>query len=164
MLPTDPATDPAGVVRAVAAGVSRLVAERLAPAERDQQLDDLAALYADETDVRHPLAPLGDDPLRTRAELREHFAGAAGETGGVERFDPANMVVHRTADPELVIVEFAYTGSVRGSQFELPCIFVVRVRDGRIVESRDYSDHLGLARTFGRLESLLDQLREQCQR
>jgi hypothetical protein len=50
-------TDPADVVRAVADGVSRLVAGRLTPAERDRQLDSLAELYADDTDVRHPLAP-----------------------------------------------------------------------------------------------------------
>lgn len=39
--------------------VSRLVFGRLAPAERQQQLDQLADLYAEDTDVRHPLAPLG---------------------------------------------------------------------------------------------------------
>jgi ketosteroid isomerase-like protein len=41
----------------------------------------------------------------------------------------------------------------------VPCIFVVRVRDGQIVESRDYGDHVGLARAFGRLETLADALR-----
>lgn len=153
--------DPADVVRAVAAGVSQLVAGRLAPAEREKQLDDLADLYADETDVRHPLAPLGDTPLRTRAELRAHFAGAGIRTGDVERFEPTNMTVHRTEDPEQVIFEFAYAGSAGGKTFELPCIFVMRVRDGRIVQSRDYGDHVGLARTFGRLDTLIDQIRRR---
>jgi ketosteroid isomerase-like protein len=35
----------------------------------------------------------------------------------------------------------------------------VRVRDGCIVESRDYSDHLGLARVFGRIDALAERLR-----
>lgn len=153
-------SDPADVVRAVAAGVSRLVAGRLSPEEREKQLDDLADLYAEHTDVRHPLAPLGDTPLTSRAELRAHFAGAGSQTSGAERFEPADMTVHRTSDPELVIFEFAYVGSAHDEPFELPCIFVVRVRDGRIVESRDYNDHLGLARTFGRLDALTDQLRK----
>jgi ketosteroid isomerase-like protein len=148
---------PGDVAKAVAAGVSRLVAGRLSPAEREAQLDALAELYADPTDVRHPFAPLGDTPLRTRAELRAHFA-AAGPAHEVERFDPVNAVVHATDDPEVIVFEFAYAISVAGRDSEIPCIFVIRVRDGRIVESRDYSHHVGLARALGRLDELASAL------
>ncbi len=158
MLPT---TDPADVVHAVAAGVSRLVSGGLSPEQRERQLDDLANLYAEHTDVRHPLAPLGDTPLRTRAELRAHFANSGGRTAGPVQFEPTNAIVHVTADPELVIFEFNYAVEANGRTFELPCIFVVRVRNGQIVESRDYGDHIGLARTFGRLDDLIDRLHEQ---
>jgi len=157
MSPSAPVA-PADVVRAVAAGVSRLVARRLTPSERDAQLDQLAELYADRTDVRHPFAPLGDRPLRSRAELREHFAGAGAQTRGAERFEPVGTIVHATDDPDVVIVEFAYAGSARGRDFAVPCIFVVRVREGQIVESRDYSDHVAMARAFGRLEALASAL------
>jgi ketosteroid isomerase-like protein len=152
-------TAPADVARAVAAGVSRLVAGGLTPAEREVQLDALAALYAEETDVRHPFAPLGDRPLRSRAELREHFAAANALTEGVERFEPVDAVAHGTDDPEVVVVEFSYAGSAGGREFKVPCIFVLRVRDGEIVESRDYGDHVGLARAFGRLGELTEALR-----
>lgn len=148
-----PAT-PGDVVRAVAAGVSRLVAGGLDQREIEVQLDQLASLYAEQTDVRHPFAPLGDTPLRTRDELRRHFATGPALTKGVERFEPDGMLVHETSDPEVVIVEFSYTGSAKGRPFKLPRIFVVRVRDGEIVESRDYSDHVSLARAFGGLEEL----------
>ncbi|SNQ46072.1 conserved hypothetical protein [Frankia canadensis] len=61
--------------------------------------------------------------------------------------------MHRTTDPEVVVVvvEFAYaaTRSNDGAAFEVPNIFVVRVRDGQIIESRDYGDHAGFARPFG---------------
>jgi ketosteroid isomerase-like protein len=154
-----PSTAPADVARAVAAGVSRLVASRLAPAEREDQLDALAALYAERTDVRHPFAPLGDRPLRSRTELREHFAAANALTTGVERFEPVDTVVHETGDPETVVVEFTYEGVATGGEFSIPCIFVMRVRDGEIVESRDYGHHLALARAFGRLDTVLDALR-----
>ncbi len=77
------------------------------------------------------------------------------------RFEPANANVHVTADPELVIFEFTYAGEANGRSFQLPCIFVVRVRNGQIVESRDYGDHIGLARTFGRLNDRIDQLHDQ---
>ena len=88
--------------------------------------------------MRHPFAPLGDTPLRTRAELRRHFAGAPA--GRVDRFEPVGRV-HETADPEVVVFEFAYEGSAGGQPFTIPCVFVVRVRDGVIVESRDYTHH-----------------------
>lgn len=152
---------PADVVRAVPAGVSRLVAGGLDPQQREHQLDQLAALFAEHTDVRHPFAPLGDKPLHTREELRQHFAEAPGLTQGVERFEPAGTVVHETADPEVVIVEFSYDGSAHGRPFSLPCIFVVRVHDSMIVESHDYSDHVAFARAFGRLGDLADALASQ---
>lgn len=145
---------PADVVRAVAAGVSRLVAGALTEPERQAQLDRLASLYAERTDVRHPFAPLGDTPLRSRAELREHFAGASRLTTAVERFEPVSEVVHQTTDPELVVFEFSYAVTVAGRDFTVPCVFVVRVRDGVIVESRDYGHHLALAQGFGRLAEL----------
>jgi ketosteroid isomerase-like protein len=142
---------PADVIRAVTAGVSRLVAGNLTEGEKQALLDHLASLYAEHTDVRHPFA-LADTPLRTRAELREHFAGAS-QALGIDRYEPVGQV-HETADPEVVIHEFSYVGSVHGHPFSLPRIFVTRVRDGVIVESRDYSDPVGTARAFGQLDKL----------
>ncbi|SNQ46155.1 conserved hypothetical protein [Frankia canadensis] len=149
-----PRPAPADIVRLVTAGVSRLVSGDLAPDERERQLDALAGLYGERTDVRHPFAPSGDQPLRTRAELRQHFAGSAERAAGVWSFAPTDMVVHQTADPEVVVAEFAYVGTADRGEFAVPCVFVVRVRDGQIVESRDYGDHVGFARAFGRLEPL----------
>lgn len=156
---SQPAT-PEHVVRAVAAGVSALVAGHLTEQERETQLDRLANLYAEHTDVRHPLAPLGDTPLRTRAELRRHFAEVPGPGQGIERFEAVGQV-HQTSDPEVVVFEFCYMGSVNGRSFAVPCIFVTRVRDGVIIESRDYGDHVGLARVLGRLAGLATALIEE---
>jgi ketosteroid isomerase-like protein len=153
-------TTPAEVAGAVAAGVSRLMRGGLTGEERNAQLDALAALYAEHTDVRHPFAPLGDTPLRTRAELRRHFAAGPAGAAGVERFGPARQRVHQTADPEVVVVEFSYVGRAGGRDFEVPCVFVIRVRDGVIVESRDYADHVGFARAFGRLPELAAALNQ----
>jgi ketosteroid isomerase-like protein len=61
----------------------------------------------------------------------------------------------------VVIFEFQYAGVIDGRAFTLPCIFVVRVRDGEIVESRDYGDHVAAARTFGRLPALAAALASQ---
>lgn len=148
---------PADVVRAVTAGVSRLITGNLTEQEKQAQLDHLASLYAEHTDVRHPFAPLGDTPLRTRAELRQHFEGGPSRVRGADRFEPVGQV-HETADPEVVIYEFSYVGEANGRPFTLPCIFVTRVRDGVIVESRDYSDHLARARMAGQLNNLATAL------
>lgn len=145
--------NPADVVAAVATAVSRLMVGGLDAVELEEQLDALAALYAHQTDVRHPFAPFPDHPLRTRAELRAHFA-SGGPDPTVERFEAVDFVVHQTADAEVVVVEFAYAGVVAGRTFKVPLIFVVRVHDGEIVTSRDYVDHVGMARAFGRLPVL----------
>jgi ketosteroid isomerase-like protein len=147
-------TDPAEVVRAVCEGVSRLVCGGLDQAQREAQLDQLAAFYAERTDVRHPFATSGGPPLRTRADLRRHFAQAPGRAEGIERFEPVGLHVYRTGDPEVVITEFRYEGSAGGRPLSIPNIFVTRVRDGVIIESRDYADHIAAARAFGHLPAL----------
>ncbi len=91
-------------------------------------------------------------------ELRQHFAGSPARIRGVERFEPVGTLVHETADPEVVAVEFRYEGSTQSRSFSLPCIFVVRVRVREIIESRDYSDHVAFAGAFGRLGGLAGAL------
>jgi len=152
---------PEDVVRTLVRGVSRLRGPGLDPDERERVLDELAGLYAEQTDVRHPFAPLGDRPLRSRAELRAHFAARGEPPAGLERWEAVDVVVHRTADPEVVVQEFRYAGRVHGQEFAVPLIFVTRVRDGLIVESRDYADHVGLARAFGHLPELASALAAQ---
>ena len=125
----------------------------------DQKWADLPGLYAEQTNVVHPLDPFRAPPLLTREQLHEHFAGGDEILGDV-RFQPANITIHETADPEVIVGEFEYRGTVpaTGEPFALPGIFVMRVRDGQIVSSRDYVDHLGLARALGRTDGLITAL------
>lgn len=153
--------DPAEIVRAVCEGVGRLVSGDLDPAQREAQLDRLAALYAERTDVRHPFAPGGGPVLGTRAELRRHFAQAPDQAGDIQRFEPVIQHVHRTADPEVVITEYRYEGSAGSRPVSITNILVTRVRDGVIIESRDYADHIAAARAFGRLPALAATLAAQ---
>jgi ketosteroid isomerase-like protein len=67
------------------------------------------------------------------------------ESEGTGRFEPVSLQVHRTGDPEVVITEFRYEGSAGGRPVSIPNIFVTRVRDGMIIESRDYADHVAAA-------------------
>lgn len=119
--------------------------------------DELPDLYAEETFVEHPLAPFGAEPLRNREDLRRHFGAGTGLPP--LRQEPANITVHETADREVIVAEFEYRGSLEsGEPFTVPCVFVLRVRDGKIVASRDYIDPIASARRRGRLGELLETL------
>jgi ketosteroid isomerase-like protein len=120
--------------------------------------DELPDLYAERTHVTHPLHPLDATVLSSREEIRKHFA-AGGSSVTLDR-QPANVRIHETADPEVIVAEFEYRGAAtgEGEPVAVPCVFVLRVRDGEIVESRDYIDHVASARARGRLAELLDGL------
>jgi uncharacterized protein len=128
----------------------------------DRDFAVLPELYAEQTDVRHPMHPYGDHPLLTRDALREHFGGVGPQVAEVVRFQPDNIRVHRTADPEVIVAEFEYAGTIvaSGQPFRVPAIFVLRVRDGLIVESRDYIDHLAMLRARGQVAELITHLKE----
>jgi ketosteroid isomerase-like protein len=128
----------------------------------DRDFDVLPELYAEQTDVRHPMNPYGDHPLLTRDALREHFGRHGSSVMEVVRFQPENIRVHQTTDPEVIVAEFDYVGTVlaTGEPYRTPCIFVLRITDGLIVESRDYIDHLANIKARGQVDELVAFLRE----
>ncbi len=117
--------------------------------------EELPGLYAEQTDVVHPFDPLRAPALRTRAELREHFTPDGATPTPKRRV--ANVTIHQTTDPEVIVAEFEYQGTDAGTGEEcaVPGIFVLRVRNGEIVSSRDYFDHLAAARARGQLGALI---------
>lgn len=143
----------------------REVFHQLVEGVADQRWDDVVQLYAEHTYVEHPFDPFAGPPLRSRSELREHFTAKAPAEPSLQirqlRRRPTNMTIHETADPEVIVAEFAYQGTVveTGAAFTLPCIFVLRVQAGQIVASRDYIDRLGSARIHGHLDELVDAIK-----
>ncbi|MFD2472465.1 nuclear transport factor 2 family protein [Amycolatopsis silviterrae] len=118
----------------------------------DGRWSELPDLYAAKTDVRHPFLP-GAPILRTRDDLRAHFT--AGAAAGF-RIEVTDLVLHLSTDPEVVIGESAYIGETSsGTPFQVNNIFAMRIREGQIIESRDYGDHLALAAATGRLPELI---------
>ena len=130
------------------------VFERLVHGVAGGRWDELPELYAEETHVTHPFLP-GSAVLRTREELREHFA--AGKALN-PRFTVADLVTYHGTDPEVLIGEFAYQGEHGGRPVRIANIFAMRIRDGLIVESRDYGDHLGIAGDLGKIPELAAKL------
>jgi uncharacterized protein len=144
------------------------MAQPLSPAEvflalvngvAEGRWEELPGLYAEQTDVVHPFDPLRQPALRTRDELREHFSSAGAGPRPARR--AANITIHQTADPEVIVAEFEYQGTAAGTgePYALPGIFVLRVRNGEIVSSRDYFDHLTAARVRGQLDALIAVVR-----
>jgi uncharacterized protein len=119
--------------------------------------DGLPELYAEQIDVSHPFDPLHAAPIRSREEIRRRLAQRAG--GRRPAMQVGNVAIHETTDPEVIVAEFEYQGTTEaGEPYALPAIFVMRVRDGEIVTSRDYHDHLASAKVAGRLSELFAAL------
>ncbi|WIM93769.1 nuclear transport factor 2 family protein [Actinoplanes oblitus] len=95
--------------------------------------DTLGELYAPDAEVVMPFDPQRTR-LRGRDEVARRFAAAASMP---IRLSPENVRVHETADPEVIVAEYDYAGP----GFRVANIQVLRIRDGLIVESRDYHDH-----------------------
>jgi ketosteroid isomerase-like protein len=126
----------------------RGVVERLLLGVTQGKGAETAELYAEDAYVTHPFHPSAP-PLKGREELRAHFAPARGS--GLTAHD---LVTYEGLDPEMIVAEFTYAG-----RFARPLvvsnIFVTRVRNGLITESRDYGDHLAFAAATGGLADLL---------
>lgn len=123
---------PADVVRAVIDGVCRVVMGDTSAMAR------VGDLYAEPTHVLHPLRP-EIPPLVTHEDFRRHAATIAERRGRPDSHRAVDIVVHTTTDPELVVTEFHYETVQDGTTMIMPCVWFTRVRDGRIVEARDYN-------------------------
>lgn len=114
------------------------------------QWEELAELYAEDAVAEIPFALPGPDRVEGREQLRARFAAAAG---GLLRLHVSNVVVHETADPEVIIAEFDYHGqiSITGRSFDAANVQVLRIRNGLIVHTRDFHHHLAFAAAGGHL-------------
>jgi ketosteroid isomerase-like protein len=68
-----------------------------------------------------------------------------------------NVVIHDTADPQVIIAEYDLAGTVTttGQPATASFIAILTVRDGKIVHWREYQDTLGMAAALGQLPALL---------
>ena len=133
----------------------RTVFERLIRGISEGRWDDLADLYAEDAVVDQPLVSTAPGRIEGRATIRTHFAGAAGM--GL-RMVAHDIVVHETSDPEVIVAEFDYDVTGSGGTVTAANIQVLRVRDGLIAATRDYHDHLAIARATGGVPALVAAL------
>ncbi|MCO6010168.1 nuclear transport factor 2 family protein [Actinoallomurus purpureus] len=122
--------------------------------------NELPDLYAEVTDVRHPMATPESEPLTSRDALREHFSVPPEARASIPKRRVVDVIVHETADPEVIVAEFAYEFPMSsGSVTQVPCVFVMRVRNGEIVESRDYIDPIRAHQARDDIDALVAILR-----
>jgi ketosteroid isomerase-like protein len=122
----------------------RIVAERLIHGISSGAWDRLLELYAPNVVVEQPFGVPGPLRLEGREQLAAHFAAG---TRLPLQLSARNLVVHQTHDPEVVVAEFDYDGTITstGRSFTVANILVLTVRDGQIINSRDYHNHAVLA-------------------
>lgn len=116
-----------------------------------------SGLLADDAVIEAPFAPPGRP---ARYTSREEFltATAAERANFPIRFeDVRDVVVHDTADPEVIVVEYTLAGvhTGTGRRASAPFAGVLRVRDGRIALWREYQNTLAIAAALGRVPDLL---------
>ena len=104
----------------------------------------LLAAMAPDAVIEWPYRPDGvPGELRGKEEIAAFMAGPATL---VTLHEYTDVVIHETADPEVVIVEYTAHGTVTatGAPFTQRPIQVIRVRDGQVVLFRDYINPLPL--------------------
>jgi ketosteroid isomerase-like protein len=137
-----------------------VVTELLEERQKEGSRVELAEFYAEDAVMEHVFGMLGPTRWEGRDQLREHFRS---QGSGDFRVKAHNLVIHETLDPEVIVIEWEFDmiEISGGRSVRLSNIVVMRVRDGLIVSSRDYHNHLGLAAATGGLPALFAALAEK---
>lgn len=117
---------------------------------------EIADLYAPDVRIENPWAPPGIPRVSVgRAQMKARME----QTEHLWTFDSVqDVVVHETADPETVVLEYRVNATVTagggaGEKLSLGFVSVLRIVDGLIVAARDYSNPLETAEVARHLSS-----------
>lgn len=106
-----------------------------------------ADLLADDVVVETPFSL----PGARRYEGRENWLAFYASRPLPFRFDEFREITTReTADPEVLVVEYEFTGTVTTTGLAASAAFIaiLRVRDGKILHWREYQDVMGIAQVL----------------
>lgn len=126
-----------------------------------KDMDGFADLWAKDGTIEYPFAaPGAPTRIEGREEVRRYLADFPQM---VDYGEFAPVTVHRTQDPEVIVVEFGARGRAVQAEkpFEMRYVAVVTVRDGSIVSYRDYMSPIMGAQALGDLPALASALEEQ---
>jgi uncharacterized protein (TIGR02246 family) len=104
--------------------------------------EGLAALFAPDAVLESSFAGPPGTPMRLagREAIREYSRQVMASPLRLEDFEVAEL--YQTQDPEVVITEMRAKGTVTmtGRPFTTTSVQIIRIREGRIVHSRDFAD------------------------
>ncbi|HEV7722276.1 MAG TPA: nuclear transport factor 2 family protein [Iamia sp.] len=135
----------------------REVFARYQRAVLDQSPDGIADLFAPDGVFEYGFTVPG---MPRRTEGQEEVRRGLRQMLGRFRFEEyRNVRIHQAADPEVVVVEHDIAGTIvaTGRPHVMSYVYVLRVRDGRIVHLRDYANLLAAAEVSGGLAAFLDR-------
>ncbi|GAB2926625.1 nuclear transport factor 2 family protein [Nonomuraea fastidiosa] len=119
-----------------------------------KDMSGFAGLWAEDGVIEFPFAPPGyPRKVEGREAIREYLRDYP------EKYDVREVVrkvIHRTENPEVVVVELEVAGIVprSGEPYRMEYVAIITVRDGEIRHYRDYWNPLQAARAMGGLEAL----------
>ncbi|MGP3914160.1 nuclear transport factor 2 family protein [Nonomuraea sp. 10N515B] len=108
--------------------------------------DELAELYAE--DGLHEFPFGGLPPYKGREEIRAGYRASWGATPADVK-EVRRLALHRTDDPEVVVVEQSTYVTAGDRSITVPGLLVLRIRNGEIVHTRDYMDTSAIAQVRG---------------
>ncbi|MFI0482269.1 nuclear transport factor 2 family protein [Actinomadura sp. 9N215] len=96
--------------------------------------------------VETPFAPAGSRRVEGREEVVA-MARAGREALPIVFEEFQDVVIHESADPEVIIAEYQIVATMPGggTRAQAPFVVVLRARDGRIVHWREYQDRTAIA-------------------
>ena len=104
--------------------------------------DGFAALFTPDAVIESSFAGPPGTPVRLegREAIREYSRRVMASPLRLEDFAVAKL--YQTEDPEVVITEMRAQGTVTttGRSFTTTSVQIIRIREGRIVHSRDFAD------------------------
>ena len=106
---------------------------------------EIADLYSEDVRIESPWAPEG---VPREAVGRENLRARMALTEKLWSFDSVrDAAIHQTADPQVIVLEYRLNATVLdpGAKFSLGFVSILRIVDGLIVSSRDYSNPLETA-------------------
>jgi uncharacterized protein len=113
--------------------------------------DGFADLFAPDAVIESTFAGPPGMPVRLegREAIREYSRHVMASPLRMEDFEVVEL--YQTQDPEVVIVEMRAKGTVTttGRSFATTSVQILRIREGRIVLSRDFADHRILEDAIG---------------
>lgn len=134
--------------------IVRTLIQRFSAGEIEKSLE----LYADDAVVSQEFAlpgPVKADKAGLAAAVRPWAQKPPRMYADIEVRD---LMIHETADPNVVVAEWTYISRIEGAVVRNGNIIVVECRDGKIVRARDYHNHATRAIADGTVTAFVGQL------